>query len=55
MPNDATLGLSYLIRLPVRYNENSIYAYFVGEDTSHSIGGRACSDQHDDPTVSECK
>ena len=38
-PNDADLGRSYLICLPVTYNENSIYAYFVGSKMSYNIGG----------------
>jgi hypothetical protein len=36
-PDDAMLGENSLIRIPVTYNENSIYAYYTG--TSHSIGG----------------
>ena len=36
-PNDRKLGENYLIFLPVKYNENSIYAYFSGY--SSNIGG----------------
>ena len=36
-PDDRKLGENYLISLPVKYNENTIYAYFSGD--SSDIGG----------------